>query len=396
MGKIFILKQPKFFKDFSCIGGACPQSCCEHWGAIFWKQEEYDKLCAADMSENLRKVIEDSFIPLEENSRYGKGYSIKLPNGRCPMLTETSLCSIQKELGAEYLSHTCNVFPRVYYYSKGITTRTCSISCIQVLRMLLEDKEAMKIENYQQTADEINKIGSNINNVQEQKETAATNFRNIILDFVYNILSDEKYSVETGMVLGALAIKKLNEFSEDSDKIPEVIKTLSKQLRTTDQIQQIESINTNYNIKLGVMSKLFFLLSTGENIANVMGVLFKDGDLQVDRYEKGERMLNELFKDKEYFFRNMALNTLIEVRFPFFDIKYNMYDNWLYYCAVYSMTKLLCCAAAYNSNDRGYVLECIASFNRQWGHHLYSLENTIKFLKQADCTKMGHIACMLK
>lgn len=53
-------RQPKFFKDFHCIGGDCPISCCQRW-RIDYNNEDVEKLKKADCSENLRMLIKNSF-----------------------------------------------------------------------------------------------------------------------------------------------------------------------------------------------------------------------------------------------------------------------------------------------------------------------------------------------
>ena len=95
-------RQPRYFTDFHCIGGDCPDNCCYGW-IIDWKAEEINKLRSApDMSEDLRALINKSFTSIAD---YEGHYKIKFDErGKCPLLADDGFCRIQRELGVEYMS----------------------------------------------------------------------------------------------------------------------------------------------------------------------------------------------------------------------------------------------------------------------------------------------------
>ena len=101
--------QPKYFRNFRCVGGNCPESCCDGWG-ISWRICELNRLKTAECSERLAGLIDTSF-ELSDDKLY---YDIKLgSNGRCPFHnSESGLCDIQKELGEAYLGVVCTQYPR--------------------------------------------------------------------------------------------------------------------------------------------------------------------------------------------------------------------------------------------------------------------------------------------
>ena len=53
-------RRPQYYKDFSCIGGTCPMSCCLVW-KVNWSEDEVEKLKNAECSEELKTLIDNSF-----------------------------------------------------------------------------------------------------------------------------------------------------------------------------------------------------------------------------------------------------------------------------------------------------------------------------------------------
>ncbi len=60
-------KQPRYYSDFSCMGGSCPMSCCLVW-RVDWKRDEVEKLKNAECSDELRTLIDNSFVQFKDNS----------------------------------------------------------------------------------------------------------------------------------------------------------------------------------------------------------------------------------------------------------------------------------------------------------------------------------------
>lgn len=173
--KDYIIKQPAFYKRFSCMGGACPASCCENW-RIDWEIDEVKKLKKAECSEKLKKLIMESF---SENPQTGKMQIKMTSDNSCPFLDDEKYCMIQKELGHEILSNTCRIYPREGLLSGRMLMRTCRVSCYQVLEMLSSNPGAMDIS--------YTKIKSTVKAKYESPNTIADHpqlkYRSVLFDF---------------------------------------------------------------------------------------------------------------------------------------------------------------------------------------------------------------------
>lgn len=93
-----------FYKDFRCLAGACPDSCCRQGWQIVLDEEHramYESL-GGQLGEQVRSAL-----------RYEEGEcSLKMRDGVCVLLQEDGLCPLAKELGEEALCHICHTHPR--------------------------------------------------------------------------------------------------------------------------------------------------------------------------------------------------------------------------------------------------------------------------------------------
>ena len=84
------VSKPRYFDDFRCLAGSCPDSCCKEWDV------DVDEASAANyrslpgpLGDRLRQVLHPS----------DGGTVMTIEEGRCPMWRPDGLCLIQAELG---------------------------------------------------------------------------------------------------------------------------------------------------------------------------------------------------------------------------------------------------------------------------------------------------------
>jgi len=130
-----IAQAPQYVHQFKCIGSSCPDTCCNGW--------------SVDIDKNTFKKMRD-LKGTELASRVKKYFKIN-PEGRgnsfarvtmgsdlkCPMQNEEKLCSIQVEIGAEYLSHTCKTYPRKIVQNSLVKEMYTTLSCPEAARLCL-------------------------------------------------------------------------------------------------------------------------------------------------------------------------------------------------------------------------------------------------------------------
>lgn len=132
-----MLRKPVYYDQFVCLGGTCPDSCCQMWDIEVDEESalRYLSLPGA-LGDRLREVLVK-----EEGS-----YTLYQEAGRCPMWREDGLCRIQKELGEAALCHVCSQFPRLKHEYEGLTELGLELSCPEAARLILADREAALAE----------------------------------------------------------------------------------------------------------------------------------------------------------------------------------------------------------------------------------------------------------
>lgn len=128
---------PSYYKIFSCIASACPDSCCHEWDV------QVDPEAAAryrsmegPLGDALREFLYD-----EDGETYLRNRS-----GRCPMWRDDGLCRIQAEQGHEALCHVCQQFPRLTHDYGDFLERGLELSCPEAARIILSEKLEWTIE----------------------------------------------------------------------------------------------------------------------------------------------------------------------------------------------------------------------------------------------------------
>ena len=123
------------FDRFRCIAGKCPDSCCAGGWQIIIDEDSLELYRASGdsvLDERLRKGVnwQEEYFNTDEQ-------------GRCSMLNENGLCSIQLTLGEKALCDTCGRYPRHVEEYEDVREYSLSLSCPEAARIILERKEPL-------------------------------------------------------------------------------------------------------------------------------------------------------------------------------------------------------------------------------------------------------------
>lgn len=123
---------PSYYKEFACIAGRCPDSCCHEW------EVQVDEASAAryrrmegELGDALRKALYD-----EDGQTY-----MRNENDRCPMWRSDGLCRIQAALGHEALCTVCQQFPRLRQDYGDFVELGLEMSCPEAARIMLNAED---------------------------------------------------------------------------------------------------------------------------------------------------------------------------------------------------------------------------------------------------------------
>ncbi len=115
---------PSFYKEFKCIAGDCPDSCCQGW-EVDADSDSLSYYAALDSKLEIKKKI-DSVLSKDE---FGNSIFTLAAKKRCPFLNDENLCDMHIALGEEHTPKTCRNFPRFFNNYGGVTEIGISFSC---------------------------------------------------------------------------------------------------------------------------------------------------------------------------------------------------------------------------------------------------------------------------
>lgn len=131
-----LLRVPDYYKEFRCLAGECPHSCCEKWEVVIDAEtaKRYAEVPGV-LGEKLRGALRRD----EDGD-----FCFPLNGGRCPFLDEENLCEIHKKLGEEATSVTCREHPRFTEDYGPFREVTLSASCPAANALLLGSREPLR------------------------------------------------------------------------------------------------------------------------------------------------------------------------------------------------------------------------------------------------------------
>ena len=115
-------KFPNYYKEFSCIAGACPDTCCAGWQIVI-----------DDQTLKKYQHFKGPFRNRLHNDIDWKEHVFRQYNRRCAFLNEENLCDIYTEAGPEMFCRTCRNYPRHIEEFEGLREISLSLSCPEAI-----------------------------------------------------------------------------------------------------------------------------------------------------------------------------------------------------------------------------------------------------------------------
>lgn len=237
--------KPKFYKDFKCIAGACPDSCCQGWEVdADEKSLEYYKTLdpALEIKQRIDRVL--------DKDEFDNTIFTLAPKKRCPFLNDENLCDMHIAIGGEHTPLTCQNFPRFFYDFGGTREIGVSYSCPVASDMMYNLDEHLRFE--EEFTDELPSLNdidaSTYFMLQKARKTA------------FEIVQNDNESLNTRLIklldFGKELQNELDDYQEGSDEIdfidvfknPELINPEWEQRVENPTIKSIETNLSNENI----------------------------------------------------------------------------------------------------------------------------------------------------
>ena len=266
--------KPTFYKNFKCIAGDCPDSCCQGW-EVDADSDSLEYYKTLDNSLEIKKRI-DSVLSKDE---FDNTIFTLAPKKRCPFLNEENLCDMHIAIGGEHTPYTCRTFPR-FIYDFGATREIgISFSC-PVASDMMYNTESFDFET------EVNSDLPSLNDIDAEKYFLLYKGR----AEAYKIAKDKNKSIRERLNdlldLGVLLQEKLFPYDEGGDDIvffevfknPELINPEWKEKVENFSSKQVSDSQSNENILMYFLYKYLMQAVYDDDVLSkikmaVLGVL---------------------------------------------------------------------------------------------------------------------------
>lgn len=418
---------PDYLDKFKCIGSQCEDTCCGGW-SVNIDRETYHKY-----KSNQHKVLAPLFkIAVSKdtspraNSRNNFGLMEMRPDGRCYFLQEDQLCAIQKTLGAQALSHTCNTYPRVPNRFGAQQENSLGISCPEAARLILLNPEPMQFVARETAGSTSGVIEYSyqfpLNSEGDPGQMSVLNdFRALII----GILQFRQVSLGARlMLLGLLlddagAVLHSDKFTHAGQLLP-TLQTFANALSQPEQIEaEFSKIQPNVLRKLEVLTSV--ITRTLTTIAAptrfkqciltaVDGLLGTDGPTGLQTGTPGDPGVEFLqrflknkadyydpyFNSRESIFENYLVNAVFSRLFPFTRGSYlDLYRAMVFNVSILQVLLVGIAARNKGLND-ALVVQMFQSFSRKVDHNASYLDVLIQSLRPDEHDSFVHVMWMLK
>lgn len=201
-----ILKTPYYYKDFKCIAGDCPDSCCQGWEVDADDESlEYYNTITGDIRNRIDSVL--------DKDEFGNTIFRLADKRRCPFLNSDNLCDMHIAIGGEHTPYTCRMFPRFINDFGGTREMGLSFSCPVAADMMFNLTEHMSFVS------EINDLPPQLNEIDAQTYFYLTKAR----DKAFSILQNKRAPINKRLIellnYGADIQNSLDKYTEGDDDI---------------------------------------------------------------------------------------------------------------------------------------------------------------------------------
>lgn len=201
-----ILKTPSFYKDFKCIAGDCPDSCCQGWEVDADDESlGFYKTLTGDIRNRIDSVL--------DRDEFGNTIFRLADKKRCPFLNAENLCDMHIAIGGEHTPYTCRMFPRFINDFGGTREMGVSFSCPVASDMMFGLTEPMRFVS------ELNELPPELNEIDAQTYFYLVKAR----EKAFSIVQDRTHPIHQRLIrlldFGVEIQKDLEEYKEGSDDI---------------------------------------------------------------------------------------------------------------------------------------------------------------------------------
>lgn len=395
---------PEYMQEFQCIGSACEDTCCAGWRVTVDKRtfQKYRTTRHPDLKAMLKENVKRNRAS-KSDADYA---SIKMDNsGRCTMLDGDNLCKIQKELGAELLSNTCAVYPRTFNKVDNIMEKSATLSCPEIARLALLNKNGIGFIEQQEPADTRGAISKNLG--LKGREELFWELR----IFAIRLLQDRRTTLDNRLIILGLFLQKLESLSltERKKQLVSLQEGFEARIGNKEFLNSLEQLPTNLSFQISMCKNLLayraeasinsqrYVECVSEMIKGLEITDTVKNEVLIGNYQKAYKENYQPFIERhEYILENYLVNYIFKDLFPY--DKGSFLDSFVMLVTNFALIKmhLIGMAKYHEELNVDLVIKLIQSYSKTIEHNQLYLTNVEKLLKDSGYSTIAHMVVLIK
>lgn len=382
---------PNYVAAFSCIGGACEDSCCSGGWNVSIDEATY---------ESYKQLSNEKFNLLDSIHVDEKSKRFKMLGGDCSFLDENKYCKIHSAFGEESLCNTCRVYPRYY---KGVDEQletSLTPSCPEAARLILLKKEGIDF-----TIDYYNENELKFERADYTTESIEKYFWPI-RQFCISILQNRTQSLEVRLIILGLFIEKVSRLTKEEleQNVERLVLMYEEAIADDNLVASLKDIDVPIHFQLTILKTLLNNLSVKIQISSRYKDVFMPTYEAVSQYINGDETLYMSYKNKyqgymheyEYVLENYLVNTMFTSMFPFENNDW--YENYIQLVTKYLLVRvhLLGAIGKAEEVDEALFVKVIQPYAKAVEHDSGYLKNVSKALREKNYHNMAHLMSLIR
>jgi len=398
---------PRYLQRFSCLGSACEDNCCSAGWEVDIDAATYSRYRRCEDSR-LGPILRQHVVAVSREKGDVRGpAAIQLDQaGRCPFLDSDSLCGLQVQAGADFLSRTCLNYPRCSTRVGNRIERTARLSCPEAARLALLAPDAMELVEIREPTSvrmDLSEVpanlppGSPVRLYPELRHASA------------GLLAVSTASIEARLLALGLILRTLSGRPALSRE--DVLQAFDQYLAALPAIEaQLSAVQPADSLRIELLRELiverFATVKVGQRYTSVAAKIERGLDVRadrvteegvVDRYKAALRDFYQPYMaERPWLLGNLLVNHVLVANFPF-GLHGSLFDQYVLFVVRYALIKLhlVGVAASEQRLTDADLIEVIYVLERMFDHDKSFLEHIVDLLRKNDLSSMAFMAILI-
>jgi lysine-N-methylase len=400
---------PQYVRKFACIGGACEDTCCKGW-QVNVDEETYKKYrrCSdpallvqltTNVTRNRKNPTPAHFAKIRLNA-----------DASCPFLDTERLCSIQKQLGEEYLSVTCASYPRVWNSVNGLLEESMTMACPEAARLALLDPDAMEFDEIERPS--LRVAGFPQLETSSIAPAEAAHYFWELRIFSIQVLQNREYSIGDRLLLLGLFYRALQDLVDGGRVVEtrQLIASYTANIERGAYREHLADLRSQSTVPVALLRQI----GDGALLSGVVGHRYLDclhefsagigyhegalvDDVARQYAEAFENNYEPFMATHQYILEHALVNFVFRNLFPFNGANHP-FNSYVMFAVYYSLIRTFLIGIAGFHKERfnaDHVIKLIQSFAKTIEHDPTYLARLNEALMANGSASMAHMTLLI-